>query len=78
MYIHGIIARLQVYSEVSVSAVVKDTVVGVGGLGFDYRADQIGHRVANGSPPPQCFCVAQILVHGNEWIPLLIVVAHFA
>ena len=29
--------------------------IGAGDLGFDYPADQIGQRVANGSPPLQRF-----------------------
>ena len=34
--------------------VAKDIVISAEGLGFDYRAGQIGHSVANGSPPLRC------------------------
>ena len=42
---------------------VNAFVSGAGGLGFKSLADQIGHSVANGSPPLQYFfersCVAR-------------------
>ena len=38
---------------ISVSAVVKD--IGAGSLGFDSQAGQIGHCVANYSPPLRDF-----------------------
>ena len=38
-----------------VSSVVKLVAIGAEGLGFDSGADQIGHSVANGSPPLRCF-----------------------
>ena len=44
-----------------VSLVVKGTAVGAGGLGFNFRAGQIGHSVANGSPPLRCFFRAVLL-----------------
>ena len=42
--------------------------IGAGGLGFESRVGQIGHSVANGSPPLQCFfrgVVALVLSRGN-------------
>ena len=44
----------------------NDIASGAGGLGFDSRACQIRHRVANGSPPLRYFfgvqsCVTQVL-----------------
>ena len=33
----------------------NDIASGAGGLVFDSRAGQIGHRVANGLPPLRCF-----------------------
>ena len=45
---------------------------GMGDLGFDSRAIQIGHKVARGSPPLQRFslvvrsCVGQALSRGDE------------
>ena len=41
--------------ERPVDVVVRDMAAGAGGLGFDYRAVQIGHSVVNGSPPLRCF-----------------------
>ena len=38
-----------------VGAVVKDSVIGAGGLRFDARAGPMGRRVTNGSPPLRCF-----------------------
>ena len=40
----------------------NDIASGVGSLGFDSRAGQIRHRVANGSPPLQCFFEVQSYV----------------
>ena len=39
---------------------VTDIAIGVGGLGFDYRAGQIRHSVANGSLPLRSFFEAVI------------------
>ena len=36
-------------------AVVNHITIGAGGQGFDFRAGQIGHIVANGSPPLRHF-----------------------
>ena len=38
--------------------VVQDNAIGAKGLGFDSRADQSRHSVANGSPPLRRFFVA--------------------
>ena len=46
---------------------VQDLVIGARDLGFDSRASQIGHSVANGSPPLRRFCVALAL--SREMIP---------
>ena len=35
--------------------------IGAGGRGLKSRAGQIGHRVANGSPPPRHFFKAVLL-----------------
>ena len=45
----------------SVSAVIKDLGVGAGVLGFDFRAGQITHSVANRLPPQQRFFRAVLL-----------------
>ena len=50
----------------AVGAVVEDIAVCPGGLGFDFRSGQIKHSVANGSPPLQCFCLAQALSRGDD------------
>ena len=58
-----VIKLLQIYNKYDVSnkidrpvdLVVKDIDVGVIGLGFDSRTGQIGHKVANDSPPLQSF-----------------------
>ena len=43
-------------SKWSMSSVVYHIAIGAGGLGFDYRAGQIGHSVAKGSTPlRRCF-----------------------
>ena len=43
-----------------------DIAIGAEGRGFDSLADQIGHSVANGSPPlRRFFCVAQVLSRGD-------------
>ena len=34
---------------------LKGMAIGAGGLGLYSRAGQIGHSVANGSPPLRCF-----------------------
>ena len=47
-----------------VGGVVRDVTVGAGGLRFDRRTVQIGHSVANNSPPLRCFCVVQALGRG--------------
>ena len=38
----------------------KDITIGVGGLGFDYRAGQIGHTIVKGSPPLRRFFEAAL------------------
>ena len=44
--------RLSIFDENwSVGEVVKNITIGARGLGFDSQAGQIGHSVANGSPP---------------------------
>ena len=43
------------FCEPFVSSVVKRVDSGAGGLGFDYRAAQIEHRVVNVSPPLRHF-----------------------
>ena len=43
-------------------AVVKDIAIVAADLRLDYRAGQIGHSVANGSPPQRRFCVAQAVM----------------
>ena len=48
---------------------LKDIVIGAGGLEIDSRADQIKYSVANGSPPLRRFfrsCVVQALSCANE------------
>ena len=49
--------------SVRIGVVVRDTADGAGSLGFDSWAGQIGHSVANVSPPLQRFffwsCVVQ-------------------
>ena len=42
-----------------VGVVLKDIVIGAGGLGLVSQAGQIGHGFADGSPPLRCFCVAR-------------------
>ena len=37
------------------SSVRKHIATSAGGLGFNYKATQIGHSVTNGSPPLRCF-----------------------
>ena len=39
----------------------KLAVIGAGGLGFDSRAKQIGHNIANDSQSLRKFCIAQAL-----------------
>ena len=36
-------------------AVLKDIAIGAGGCGIEFQTCQIGHSVANGSPPLRCF-----------------------
>ena len=48
-----------------VGSLVKHLTIGVGSLGFKSRVGLIGHIVANGSQPPQRFCVAQVLSRGD-------------
>ena len=44
----------------------KDIAIAGGRLGFDSLADQIGHSVANNSPPLQrFFCAAQAQTRGD-------------
>ena len=43
--------QFQVISLVWVAVVIENVTNGAGDLGFDYRASQIGHSVANGSSP---------------------------
>ena len=38
-----------------VGVVVRNIAISAGSLGFDFRAGQIGHNVANGTPPLRCF-----------------------
>ena len=35
----------------ALGVVVRDTADSAVGLGFDYRSGQVGHGIANGSPP---------------------------
>ena len=51
----------QVQFEQPVCSVYKHIAIDVGGLGFDYRVGQIGHSVANGSPPLRRFFGAVLL-----------------
>ena len=53
----------------SVGSVVEDTANVADGLGFDSRADQIKHSVANGSPPLQCFFGAILLRRWPRKLP---------
>ena len=56
--------------KLTAKLIAKDIAIVAGGLGFDYGASQIGHTVANGSPPLRRFfgavCVAQTLNRGDR------------
>ena len=52
--VRNIFERYMIYF-LAVSLVAKDIAIGAGGLGFDFWAGQIGHRVANDSPPLRHF-----------------------
>ena len=58
--------QLRILCKVNVGAIifgetVQDIAIGSEGLGFNFRAGQIGHSVANGSPPLRCFFGAVLL-----------------
>ena len=48
-----------------VGIVVKDIAIGARGLGFNFRAGQIGHSIVNGSLSLRCFCFVQLLSYGD-------------
>ena len=54
-----------------VRVVVKAIAIGAGGLGFNYRADQIGHIVDNSLPLHECLfgarsCAASALLNRGD------------